>query len=326
MKSLRADDPTHSVGSLCGLFGHTKQAFYQSEKREFKDKSEDQVIVEIVRDIRTEMPRIGTRKLQQILEHEYGVKCGRDRLFRILGDEFMLVRQRHRRPRTTNSGHPYPVYPNIIASITPERPNHVWVSDITYIRVDDRFVYLFLVTDMFSRKIVGWSLADDMSASHAVEALRMALRQRKGKGVETIHHSDRGTQYCCAEYVSLLRKNNIVISMTENGDPRENAYAERVNGTIKNEFLKPLKPTREKVRDLVKFSISTYNDKRPHFSLMTLTDDHILLTPSAAHAMTEEFGRGWKNYPWYSKRDSEKSVIFAPDTTQGDVSVKRQSP
>lgn len=316
MKSLRTSASALPVDALCGLFGHTKQAFYQWNRRKFKEKCEEQAIVEIIRDIRSEMPRIGVRKLRQLLILDYGLYCGRDRLFDILRRERLLVKRRRRKPRTTYSGHIFPVYPNLVSSLTPVRPNHVWVSDITYVRVEGRFMYLFLITDMFSRKVIGWSLADDMAVPHALEALKMALRQRKGKGVETIHHSDRGSQYCCAEYVRLLKRHGISISMTENGDPRENAYAERVNGTIKEEFINPLNPGRSSVLRVVRESISTYNDRRPHASLVILTPEPVMLTPSAAHSMECEPMRGWKHYPWYRKDIPNGNATFVPDREQ----------
>lgn len=259
---------------------------------------EDEVVLQIICDIRQICPRIGTRKLQYMLLQEYGIAYGRDRLFELLERENLLVRQRHRKPRTTWSGHIFPVYPNLVADLIPSRPNEVWVSDITYIRTEDGFQYLFLITDMYSRKIVGWELAKDLGTEHALVALEQAIAQKKDDN-PTIHHSDRGTQYCCAAYVGRLKNAGIHISMTEKGDPRENAYAERVNGTIKNEFLKPINPTQATLRIAVAIAINNYNSKRPHLSLGNLT-------PDIAHTMTGPIKRHWKHYPWYSKDNSKK--------------------
>lgn len=240
-----------------------------------------------------------------MLLQNYGVRCGRDRLFDMLDRAGMLLRQRHRAPRTTYSGHVMPVYPNIVANLIPLRPNQVWVSDITYVRVEKDFMYLFLITDMYSCKIVGWCLSDSMETSNAIKALKMAIAQRKDSSLPTIHHSDRGTQYCCSAYVRLLKKNHIEISMTENGDPRENAYAERVNGTIKNEFLKHRILTKENAQTVVAKDIDAYNYIRPHNSIGRLT-------PAAAHEQSGELKRMWCHYPWYHK----EIPVDAADLTQ----------
>jgi transposase InsO family protein len=245
-----------------------------------------------------------------MLQEQYGIKYGRDKLFNLLEREKMLIRQRHRKPRTTWSGHIFPVYPNLVREIVPTRPNEVWVSDITYIKVSDKFWYLFLITDMYSRKIVGWSLAQDMQTVHAIEALYGAIEQREASTLPTIHHSDKGTQYCCAAYVDILKGANIEISMTEKGDPRENAYAERINGTIKNEFLKRMTYTELTVRMVVENVITAYNNTRPHASIQ-------YKTPQIAHEGSGKLKRTWKRYPWYHKKISEKSANFAVQPTKG---------
>ena len=266
--------------------------------------------MDIVKDIRQDLPGTGTRKLIYLLKENYGIRYGRDKLFALLDRENLLIRQRHRKPRTTWSGHPFPVYPNLVKDIVPMRPNEVWVSDITYIKTVEGFKYLFLITDMYSRKIVGWSLAADMRAEHALEALRMALAQKGDGGLSTIHHSDRGTQYCCSDYVAALKADSIKISMTEKGDPRENAYAERINGTIKNEFLKHISCAPDEFQTAVCNSIQAYNVLRPHASI-----DY--MTPEEAHARSGEIKRRWKHYPWYHKDNQKENVTFAAATNQG---------
>lgn len=332
MTCLRGEYPNCTIDTLCELFGHTKQAWYQSNKYTYKETVEEKVIVDMCKDIRENCPGVGARKLQAMLKQNYGITCGRDRLFDMLDGAGMLLRQRHRAPRTTYSGHVMPVYPNIVGNLLPMRPNHVWVSDITYVRVENEFMYLFLITDMYSRKIVGWCLSDNMEASNAIKALKMAIAQRKDSSLPVIHHSDRGSQYCCSRYVKLLRKNHINISMTENGDPRENAYAERINGTIKNEFLKKRVLTKGNAHDVVKKDIEAYNFIRPHDSIARLT-------PAAAHELSGELKRMWKHYPWYhkenekktedltheSKDNSGKSINFA-HTPDGEASVIRREP
>ena len=254
-----------------------------------------------------------------MLHQQYNISYGCDRLFALLGRAGMLIRQRHRKPRTIWLGHIFPIYSNLVKDMTPTRPNEVWVSDITYVKVDDGFLYLFLMTDMYSRKIVGWELAGDMLADNAVKVLQQAIEQKGESDLPTIHHSDKGTQYCCGIYVAILRRAQIAISMTEESDPRENAYAERINGTIKNEFLKRLHPTKETVHRLVANAIHAYNHLRPHSSIE-------YLTPAVAHTRTGKLKRLWKTYPWYSKKNSEKRAKFAPQPTEGDASVIRVIP
>lgn len=318
MSCLREEYPSETPESLCALFGHTKQAYYQKRMYEYKDKVEEDIVLEIVRDIRKDCPGVGTRKLHWMLKETYGQKFGRDQLFALLDREQMLLRQRHRHPKTTDSNHSLKKWPNLVKAMVPTRPNQVWVSDITYVKVDGETMYLFLITDMYSRKIVGWVFSDNMEAENAIIALKMAIRQRKGKGLPTIHHSDRGSQYCSTKYVNLLKKHGIDISMTESGDPRDNAYAERVNGTIKNEFLRSLNPSKDNVAEMVKSSITTYNERRPHASIA-------YLTPSVAHTMEGEIERMWKKYPWYSKGKSGFFTNFV-DPNEGEASVERREP
>lgn len=163
------------MADLCELFGVSKQAYYKGNRTEYTEVITNEVVTEMVQDIRRRCPGVGTRKLQKMLDKYYNVNYGRDRLFALLDRHGLLLRRRHRQPRTTFSGHIFPVYPNLLKEIAPMRPNQVWVSDITYIRMKDGFMYLFLITDMYSRKIVGWALADNMMAKNAVAALRMAI-------------------------------------------------------------------------------------------------------------------------------------------------------
>lgn len=271
-------------------------------------------MVEIISDIRSRCPGVGTRKLQHMLSDHFSISYGRDRLFELLDKEKMLLRQRHRAPRTTWSGHIFPTYPNLVRDIIPTRPNEVWVSDITYIKIDNEFLYLFLITDMYSRKIVGWELASDMQATHAIKALRQALEQKGESKLPTIHHSDRGSQYCCSSYVAELRQSEILISMTEKGDPRENAYAERINGTLKNEFLKKLNPTEETARTMTQKAIEAYNHIRPHSSIG-------YMTPAKAHTQTGPLKRLWKTYPWYRTKVSAQSNTFVNNPTTKEVNL-----
>ncbi len=215
------------------------------------------------------MPRIGTRKLYYILTDELkqeGIKLGRDKMFEILSKNNMLIKNRRRYVQTTNSKHWLKKYPNLIKGIEIDRPEKLWVSDITYIRTDDGFCYLTMITDAYSRKIVGYNISKSLGSEAALQALQMAIKDRKSSQ-ELIHHSDRGLQYCSKEYVELLKRQKIRISMTEQSDPYENALAERMNRTIKEEFL-----LIEKFRDYqilektVAESVKIYNTERPHLS------------------------------------------------------------
>lgn len=225
------------------------------------------------------MPRLGTRKLYHQIRESLAlnsIKLGRDKLFALLREQQMLIVPKRRYVQTTMSKHWLRKYPNIIRNIWVDRPEQIWVSDITYIKTDEGNCYLNMVTDAFSRKIMGYTVADNMDAASMKKAFEMAISGRKYK--ETlIHHSDRGLQYCSREYISLAEKNNIKISMTENGDPYENAMAERMNRTLKEEFgLGTVLKSREHAKLLIKQAVEIYNKYRPHLSLK-------MKTPEMAH-------------------------------------------
>ena len=220
------------------------------------------------------MPRIGTRKLYYILREEFEreeIKVGRDKLFEILRSNRLLITKRKRYIQTTNSKHWLKKYSNLIKGLEIDRPEKLWVSDITYVRTDDGFCYLTMITDAYSRKIVGYSINKTLGTEGTIEALKMAIKNRR-RSEELIHHSDRGLQYCSKEYVELLEKHKIKISMTEQSDPYENALAERMNRTIKEEFL-----IIEKFKDYqilkktVAESVDIYNTERPHLSCEMLS-------------------------------------------------------
>ena len=237
---------------------------------------------------------MGTRKLhfmlnQRLTEHKIAV--GRDHLFDLLARYKLLIRTRRRKAITTDSRHWMRKYENLIREIKLDGADQLWVSDITYIRLMNGFIYLSLITDAYSRKIIGYSLRKDLNAIGCIEALQMALTNRILQSKPLIHHSDRGSQYCCKEYVALLRENNIIISMTNNGDPYENSIAERVNGILKSEFsLYGSQHGFEQTARLVENSIASYNEIRPHSSCE-------YLTPEQAHRKKGRLERKWKNYP-----------------------------
>jgi putative transposase len=221
------------------------------------------------------MTRIGTRKLQFLikpaLERE-GIKCGRDKLHAILRHEGMLVKKKKNYMRTTNSYHRFYKYPNLIKETQINHAEQVWVSDITYIRTNEGFLYLSLITDAYSKQIVGYQLSDNLKTINCINALKTAIKNRKYPDRQLIHHSDRGFQYCSPDYIETLTKNNICISMTTKHDPYENAVAERINGTLKNEFdLGDRLPDQKHAQREINKTIWVYNNLRPHESCNFLT-------------------------------------------------------
>ena len=236
------------------------------------------MIKEVLR-IRQTHRRMGGRKLYELLEPfmlEHQIKMGRDALFDVLAVNNLLVKRRKRRVFTTHSFHWLRKYPNRIRGFIPRRPNQLWVSDITYWKIETAHLYISLVTDGYSRKIVGYQVANSLEAVETTKALRMAIDDNLGSLDNLIHHSDRGIQYCSSGYVSLLNKYEIVISMSEKGDPLENPVAERVNGIIKNEYLNCYQVnTLHVARQLLDRVVEVYNCERPHMSLGNLTPDQV---------------------------------------------------
>jgi len=230
-------------------------------------------------DVRSKLPYTGGRKLHYMLKNELsglGIKLGRDGLFRFLREEHLLIKRRRKYLKTTNSKHWMRKYPNKVKELSIVRPEQVWVADITYLKANSKHYYLHLITDAYSKKIVGFELADNMYASTTTNALRKATAQRMYKE-PLIHHSDRGLQYCSQEYISVLKENDIEVSMTEQSDPYENAVAERVNGILKNEFgLDDVFENKELMEQQVYQAIALYNQLRPHYSIN-------YLTPNQAH-------------------------------------------
>ena len=250
--------------------------------------------------IRKYQPRCGGRKLFIMLQPffaQHHILIGRDKFFTLLAANKLLVRKTKRNVYTTNSKHHFHRYPNLVKSFTPLKAHELWVADITYIPLKNRFAYLFLITDAYSRKIVGFHVSDDMKVSSATLALRKALAQ---KPIETIviHHSDRGIQYCSTAYVQLLQQHNALISMTQNGDPYENAIAERVNGILKTELISPYYDSIDNASKHIARAITIYNYKRRHSSLN-------FQIPHEVHTQAGPQIRRWKNY-YYSRKKTEQ--------------------
>ena len=277
---------------MCDLFGRSRQAYYQRNKYNYKEEVKEEILLQLVDKERILMPKIGGRKLLERIQPRLPTELsiGRDSFFDFLRRHGLLVGKRRRRVKTTFSNHWLHKYPNLIKEFVPLRANQLWVSDITYVETATGFVYLNLITDAYSRKIIGWAIGKTLEAIYTIEALRMALKQVP-KGIEgLIHHSDRGVQYCCGDYVKILKKNHVQISMTENGDPRENAIAERVNGILKDEWLNQMKlKSLEHAMVELKRITMIYNNYRPHSSLD-------MKTPEFAHSQSGEFKKHWKTY------------------------------
>lgn len=243
---MRQKHPNVSLACLCGLFGFTRQAYYDAVNHEKKTSIANMVVLCLVKEIRAVMPLLGTRKLLSELEvslQEHGIKIGRDKLFDLLALHGMLIRRRRRLVKTTDSHHWLKKYPNLTSGLVIDASELLWVADITYIRTLEGFSYLSLITDAYSRKIVGYALHPTLEAIGCIEALKMAIATLKKTDIRLIHHSDRGIQYCSASYVDILMNNDIDISMTQNGSPDENALAERMNGIIKMSFFQSLSIT-----------------------------------------------------------------------------------
>lgn len=273
----------------CHLFGINRQVYYRKIKLRTRKQTKAAQVTAMVMEIRRSMPRIGARKLYYLLFQELQeLKIGRDKFLDILRANHLLILPKRRYHVTTNSHHRFRKHKNLLLEKTITRPEQVWVSDITYIGKREKPCYLSLVTDAYSKKIVGYNVADNLNTESSVAALNMAIKGRKDKALALIHHSDRGLQYCADDYQKPLMKNQIQCSMTNNGDPYENAVAERINGILKQEFgIDTYHQDLGLMRIIVKESIEIYNNQRPHFS-------NYMLTPQQMHNQSEIQMRTYK--------------------------------
>lgn len=286
------------IGLLCGQFGKTRNAYYDHIRSNAEWEKTKTAVLDIVAVVRKRQPKLGTRKLYHKIEGSLannGLKVGRDTLHALLLEAGMAVRVKRRiKPRTTDSNHGFPLYPNLVKGVVPTGPNQQWVSDITYLSLMDCFCFLSLVTDAYSHKIVGYNLSLLMTAEQTIVALEMALATLPGGDIDLTHHSDRGSQYACYAHTGILAARGIRISMTEDSDPRDNGIAERVNGILKDEQGLEMKfgsfgEAWEKVRE----AIEIYNFERPHGSI-----DY--LSPAEAHAMSGPIPKRWKY--WHQRK------------------------
>lgn len=265
-----AEDSSLKVKDLCGWAGISRQGYYKGQKDRHRREVNEDLVVDLVKQERCVQPRAGGRKLHRMYREELalaGAKVGRDRFFDILRKRDLLVERRRRSARTTDSGHGFHTYPNLIRHIDPSAAHQLWVSDLTYIATQEGFLYLSLITDACSRKIVGYDASDTLEAQGCLRSLDMALSQLPGWAFP-IHHSDRGVQYCSRAYVEKLERRGFLISMTEHNHCYENAKAERVNGILKQEYgLDFVFRTKAQALLAIKQAIVLYNNRRLHQAL-----------------------------------------------------------
>lgn len=282
---------------MCSLFGYSKQAYYKQLHQNENTSAKEEIIVGLVKNKREVWKRGSGRNLHQSLLPELkkrDIKMGRDKFFDLLRNNHLLIKSKRQRTKTTCSYHHFNRYRNLIKDTIPVRSNEIWVADITYLclKPQDKFCFLSLITDLYSRKIVGHCVHESLSVKGCIEALKQAITSRKNKSLALIHHSDRGVQYCCHDYVRLLQKQQIQISMTQTGDPLENAVAERIHRTIKEEFTNDRQINFcniEQAKTEIKKFIDFYNHQRPHRSVEWLT-------PNQAHQCSGALKRLWKTY------------------------------
>jgi len=306
---IKESYPKESLTFLCRLFGYSRQSYYQRKEVSFIKEVMSGFVLDYVLDIRSQAPRLGCEKLYLMCKARFKeeLDMGRDAFYHLLRAHGLMLKKRKYRIITTNSRHRYKKYPNLIKEVELLSPNQVWVSDITYILTESGVCYLTLITDAYSHRVMGWNIGPTLETVHVLKALKMAVAQLS-KDVYPIHHSDRGTQYCSEMYVAFLEKHKFRISMTENGDPLENAIAERMNGILKQEWL--YVSSCKDIKDAIgqtKKAIEFYNTQRPHRSID-------MQTPKQAHTQQGKLERRWKNY--YRKQEQDlpgetKNVSFA---------------
>jgi putative transposase len=270
-----------SVSRACQYMGISRQAYYQGQQRSTQRSQRAETVVQLVKEQRMHQPRLGTRKLHHLLREplaRVGAMLGRDAMFDVLRNARMLVPTRRAYHKTTDSHHRFRRHSNLIKEgpnqIQVTRSEQLWVADITYLPTVDKFVYLSLVTDAHSRKIVGWHVHASLQTEEVAQALKMALRGRKTRQ-QLIHHSDRGIQYCSTYYQAIHERHGLTCSMTDGYDCYQNALAERVNGILKGELLLQRPADLSQARRLVAESVQIYNERRPHLSLKMQTPDAV---------------------------------------------------
>jgi putative transposase len=297
------------------MFGYTKQAYYKQLGQIENEVFQEEFIVGLIKDKREIWKRGSGRNLHQSLQEDFtahDIKIGRDKFFELLRRNDLLIKSKRIRAKTTCSYHHFNKYTNLIENAVPTRANEIWVSDITYLwlQPEERFCYLSVITDLYSRKVVGHCVHESLNVKGCLNALKEALKGRgRNNQQHLIHHSDRGVQYCCNAYVDALQKNGIQISMTQTGDPLENAVAERIHKTIKEEFTEERQISFSNLataKSEIKKYIDFYNQKRPHRSVAWLT-------PNEAHNCVGELKRLWKSYYNQSTKGGDLTEALAEE-------------
>lgn len=276
---LVKEDGTVPIAKICEYYQLSRQYYYQERLQVVKDNEDEMVIKKLIEMVRKDLAFLGGKKCYFFLHEmiaDAGIKMGRDRFLEVYDKYGFTLHRKRKYVRTTNSNHHFYKHKNLIRDFKMTAPNQVIGSDITYIRLrNGRYLYLFLIMDLYSRKIVGYDLSWSLGVEGGIRALKMALNNG---ATYQIHHSDRGIQYCSHEYTKLLESNGILISMSEKGNPYENAKVERLNGTMKHEFgLAEVPGGEELARRMLEQAVKNYNRLRPHLSLS-------YKTPSQVHA------------------------------------------
>ncbi|MDF2193789.1 IS3 family transposase [Paraflavitalea sp. CAU 1676] len=292
------------VGPLCELFGKTRHAYYDKLWYQQKSYSDHQVVMELLLQLKREAPGLGTPTIYKLIKQSlqsHNIKMGRIALHNFRVKHGLVDKPRKKFVRTTDSYHHYRKYPNLIKGLTVDRVDLLWVCDITYIRIAGGFLFLSLITDAYSHKIVGYHLHPSLATEGPLQALHMALKSLDALPEILIHHSDRGTQYCCLQYVQVLQSYGIRISMTEKGDPYENAVAERINGILKTIFnLQRTFKDQPQALEAIQRAVTFYNTIRPHTSIQDLT-------PAQAHTLTGDLKKLWKPKT-YKQRQNNRQI------------------
>ena len=288
---MKALYPHVGLNRLCRLFGKTRQAYYDHNWRQSNGQLQEALIIELVRSVRRFLPYVGGLKLLHMLKDDFAahhISIGRDSFFALLKKHDLLVKRRRRYVHTTNSNHPYKKWPDLTGELELKAPEQLLVSDITYLTTNNGFIYLSLITDAYSHKILGYHLSQTLKAQGCLISLNKAVASLSSRSCP-IHHSDRGIQYCCDSYVKILQQNNIAISMTQTGNPKDNPVAERVNGILKTELNldKTFAGYSDAISQVHK-AIDAYNRLRPHMSCSNLT-------PDQAHRTTTPLMKMWKS-------------------------------
>lgn len=281
----------------------SRQVFYNRKQTLEKNKIEEAIIIELANSVRRTRPRTGTKKLYEEIKpiiQSKGLKYGRDKVHKTLKKNDLIIKPSKKYTVTTDSKHFFRKYKNLIKNLELIRPEQVFVNDITYIRIKDKFAYLFLVTDAYSKKIMGWSINYTMKVKDGIKAIKMTCKNRRFK-TQVIHHSDRGIQYCTPSYINFIAQKNMIPSMTQHAHVYENAIAERVNGILKSEFgigngFNSLKEARAVIAN----SIFIYNNQRKHMSLHNLTPNFVHLNPGIKI-------KSWKSKRKFNKKNQQNS-------------------